>query len=204
MTGLSDGTIIDNPAKRGVLPSSRTSKAFGERSSGYYTGKTAHKSVGIVGELFLLLFFFFLNIFEGQLKESQTHIVVWHLSVWEEVTGILQNIIISDTLCQIKFADGINICTPLPEDSLLQRLKRARCKIVSICRTDIPARRYLFNFHTNVILCNNSSSIRQMGDEEIVSLKALYGWPVIRKTTRKRLLNIYGDQQQFDIGMGGQ
>jgi len=43
-----------------------------------------------------------------------------------------------------------------------------------------------------------------MGDEEIDSLKALYGWSIIRKTARKRSLNIYGDQQQFDIGMGGQ
>ena len=156
-----------------------------------------------IGELFLLLFFFFLNIFDGQIKESQTHIIVWHLSVWEEVTGILQDIIISNTSCQIQFADGVNIYIPLPDERFLQRLNHMRCKNVSICRTDIPSRRYLFNFNTNVIICNNSSSIRQMGDEEIASLRALRGWSINQGMRKKSCVRYNENQQQLHTWMGG-
>ena len=130
--------------------------------------------------------------------------MIWHLSIWEEITGAIQDVFISVDSCRILFVDDVNICVPLPDENILRRLRCSLGKLISLCRTDIPARRYLFNFNPNVILCNNSSSIRQMGDEEIDSLKALYGWSIIRKTARKRSLNIYGDQQQFDIGMGGQ
>jgi len=201
MTGLSDGTIIDDPAKRGVLPSSRTSKAFGERSSGCYVRKTAHKSVGIVSELYLLLFFFFLNIFEGQLKESQTHIIVWHLSVWEEIIGDLQDIFISGSSCRIMFCDGINIYFPLPDKNILQRLQQSRGKLIGICKTNNPARRYHFDFNKNNTVNDHSTAIHRKNDEEIAALEALNGC-YSAHGIRKPWTKSYRNQQQLYAWMG--
>jgi hypothetical protein len=134
---------------------------------------------------------------------NETHIVIWHLSIWEEITGVLRDVFISGDSCRILFTDGVNICLPRPDENILRRLRRSQGKPVSICRTNVPTRRYLFNFNDSSIPHNHLSSIRQKSDEEIAALKALHGWSINQGLRKKSSIRYNENQQQLHTWMGG-
>jgi hypothetical protein len=153
------------------------------------------------------LFFFFLSLFDEQIKETQiitdNHIVVWHLSAWEEIIGELREIFISGSLCRILFLDGINIYVSHPDKKILQRLQSSRGKIIGIIRTDAPARRYLFNFYDKHTSNKCSTSIHLKNDEEISALKILNGSQLNHGNKTKPWSNSHPYQEQLSTWIEG-
>jgi hypothetical protein len=135
---------------------------------------------------------------------SEKSIVVWYLSSWEEIVGVLQDIFVTDSLLRILFSDGINIFVSLPDDNILQRLRSSRGKFITVCRTDASARRYLFDFKEKHTATNPSTMIHCKNDEEIAALKVLNGLNGNHGMRKKPWANLHRNQQQLYTWMGGQ
>jgi len=139
---------------------------------------------------------------EKQFFSDKQHLLIWYLSVWDEIVGVLQDIFISDTSCRLLFLDGVNIYIPLPDNTTLQRLQSSIAKFIGICRTDVPARRYLFNFNEGHSTNNHSTSIHHKSEGEIDALKVLNGWHGSHGL-RKPWAKSNGNQRQLYAWMGG-
>ncbi len=135
---------------------------------------------------------------------SKNYIVIWYLSFWEEIIGKFQDIFISDSSCRIQFFDGINTYVSLLDKNILNRLQISRGKSVGICRTDVPTRRYLFNFYDKNTPNECSTWIHRLSYEEIAALKVLNGWQGNQVTRKKPWANQPSNQLQLFTWMGGQ
>jgi len=138
---------------------------------------------------------------EKQLFSDKQHILLWYLSVWDEIVGVLQDIFISDTVCRILFFDEVNINVPLPDSSILRLLQRSHGKLIGICKTNNPARRYNFSFYENHTVNDHSTAIHCKNDEEIAALEALNGTHV-RHGIRAPRTKYHRDQRQLYSWMG--
>ncbi|VVB59925.1 Uncharacterised protein [uncultured archaeon] len=153
------------------------------------------------------LFLCVVTLLLERLNEPQTRpekfITIWHLAIWEEINGIIQDIFIMDSSCRILFNDGINIYVPIIDKNLLQRLKNARGKLVNICKTDNPVQRYLLNFNQQQTGRSHSTSIHRKSNEEIDALKVLNRWQSNQVARKKPWANQPCNQQQLFTWMGG-
>jgi len=131
------------------------------------------------------------------------YILIKHLSIWECITGYLEETYISDSSCRILFRDGINIYVPLLDNKTLQRLKNSQDKLIRVCRTDNSKRRYLFDFNIEPILKKDYTSLDFLNNEEINAIKVLKGWSAGCKLRKKQYRHIHKNQQQLNLLTGG-